>query len=244
MKEFINIPNMQKKNKAIRECYVIVSNKEWHKDLVYNLKKNYPQHQWIFIDKEVEFDFEKLNEIQPKLIFIPHWSKIISNEIYSNFECVLFHMTDLPYGRGGSPLQNLILRDHKTTKISAIKVSKGIDEGPIYLKKDLDLSGTAKEIFLRSSDIIYSMITEIISKSLIPKKQVGKVIHFKRRTPNQSDISEIDDLNKINDFIRMLDCDGYPKAFIEIKNFRLEFEKSDLIDNNNLTAKVSFKIKK
>ena len=41
----------------------------------------------------------------------------------------------------------------------------------------------------------------------------------------------------------MLDCDGYPKAFIEIKNFRLEFEKSDLIDNNNLTAKVSFKIK-
>tara|TARA_B110000483_G_scaffold221306_1_gene277140 strand:+ start:53 stop:736 length:684 start_codon:yes stop_codon:yes gene_type:complete len=224
--------------------YLLLSNKSWHESLFKKLNSSFTNSEWIHIKSDDLFTLKKLNEIQPKIIFIPHWSKIISSEIYSNFECVLFHMTDLPYGRGGSPLQNLILRDHKTTKISAIKVSKGIDEGPIYLKKDLDLSGTAKEIFLRSSDIIYSMITEIISKSLIPKKQVGKVIHFKRRTPNQSDISEIDDLNKINDFIRMLDCDGYPKAFIEIKNFRLEFEKSDLIDNNNLTAKVSFKIKK
>ena len=30
-------------------------------------------------------------------------------------------MTDLPYGRGGSPLQNLIIRGFESTKISAIE---------------------------------------------------------------------------------------------------------------------------
>lgn len=44
-------------------------------------------------------------------------------------------MTDLPYGRGGSPLQNLIVRNHYKTKISEIRVKKEIDSGPIYLKK-------------------------------------------------------------------------------------------------------------
>jgi len=35
---------------------------------------------------------------------------IILKEIFENYEIILFHMTDLPYGRGGSPLQNLIVR--------------------------------------------------------------------------------------------------------------------------------------
>ena len=44
-------------------------------------------------------------------------------------------MTDLPFGRGGSPLQNLIVRGYKSTKLTAIKVQSGIDTGDIYLKK-------------------------------------------------------------------------------------------------------------
>jgi len=45
-------------------------------------------------------------------------------------------MTDLPFGRGGSPLQNLIERGIKKTKISAIKVDGGIDTGDIFFKRD------------------------------------------------------------------------------------------------------------
>ena len=44
-------------------------------------------------------------------------------------------MTDLPFGRGGSPLQNLIVRGFEETMTSAIKVTKGIDTGDIYLKE-------------------------------------------------------------------------------------------------------------
>lgn len=63
-------------------------------------------------------------------------------------------MTDLPYGRGGSPLQNLIKRNIENTKISAIKVVKDLDAGDIYLKRDLNLNGTADEILGLGGTII------------------------------------------------------------------------------------------
>ena len=52
----------------------------------------------------------------PKYIFFPHWSKKVDTKIVNNYECVCFHETDLPYGRGGSPIQNLILRNQKMIK--------------------------------------------------------------------------------------------------------------------------------
>ena len=45
-------------------------------------------------------------------------------------------MTDLPYGRGGSPLQNLIINGHKETMMSALRCVQELDAGPIYLKKN------------------------------------------------------------------------------------------------------------
>ena len=54
-----------------------------------------------------------LEQAKPRYVFFPHWSHIIPEDIHGAFECVIFHMTDLPFGRGGSPLQNLIARGIK-----------------------------------------------------------------------------------------------------------------------------------
>jgi methionyl-tRNA formyltransferase len=142
-------------------------------------------------------------------------------------------MTDLPYGRGGSPLQNLIIRGHKSTKISVIQVEKGIDTGGIYLKKELSLLGTGQEIFYRSVDVIYIMIKEIIENDLIAQPQVGEVVEFRRRKPEESNFKQIIDLEKAFDFIRMLDADGYPSAFIETEFFKFEFFNAELDNNQN-----------
>ena len=48
-------------------------------------------------------------------------------------------MTDLPFGRGGSPLQNLIIRGIYDTKISAIKANKEIEAGDIYCQHNLNI---------------------------------------------------------------------------------------------------------
>jgi len=163
--------------------YIIVSEKEWHRNLVKELQEISENINWILINVRNDFSFKNLQRLEPIQIFIPHWSYIIPSEIYNNFECIVFHMTDLPYGRGGSPLQNLIIRGKKETKISALRVEKGLDTGPIYLKKPLSLMGTAQEIFLRAKYIVKEMIIEIIDEQLIPVAQKGEITEFKRRKP-------------------------------------------------------------
>jgi len=55
-------------------------------------------------------------------------------------------MTYMPYGRGGSPLQNLIVRGYRHTKLTALRMVEEFDAGPVYLKEDLCLEGNAEEI--------------------------------------------------------------------------------------------------
>lgn len=220
------------------KTYLIVSEKSWHEILYKNLLENFTSCCWELVQKKENFNLEILNKLKPDKIFIPHWSYIIPSSIYEKFECIVFHMTDLPYGRGGSPLQNLIISGKKNTKISAIRVKKGIDTGPIYLKKSLSLQGTAKEIFLRSSPIIESMIKEIIQKDLKSIKQEGEITEFKRRKPEEGDLKDLIKIEQIYNHIRMLDCEGYPNAFLETENFRFEFSRASLKSEKEIIADV------
>ncbi|BFM42310.1 hypothetical protein CFS9_09510 [Flavobacterium sp. CFS9] len=206
--------------------YIVLSEKSWHKDLFNDLKKSFNNENWLLIDSKSDFNLDNLEKFKPSKIFIPHWSHIIPKEIYEKYECIVFHMTDLPFGRGGSPLQNLIVRGYKSTKISALRVEEGLDTGDIYLKESLELYGTAEEIFSRASLIIREMIFDIIQKELIATPQFGEVTEFTRRKPEDSNIIELTSLEETYDYIRMLDCEGYPKAFIENDSLKFEFDKA------------------
>lgn len=195
------------------------------------------------IKSREELTADHLKIINPSYVFFPHWSWIIPDEILTDFECVIFHMTDLPYGRGGSPLQNLIVREKNATVISAIKCVKELDAGPIYLKMPLTLDGTAKEILHRASTIIQQMIFKILEGSCELKDQVGDVVIFKRRVSDDGDLSRLETTNQIYDYIRMLDADNYPSAFVEIDNFRLEFTSAKQV-GETVEAVVKFRGKK
>jgi methionyl-tRNA formyltransferase len=227
----------------MKNRYLIVTTKSWNIHNFSLLKKLFEEDTWHLITDKNDLGYEKIKQIDPDYIFSPHWSWKIPKEIYENFECIVFHMTDLPFGRGGSPLQNLIVRGHEKTKISAIRVTDILDAGPVYLKKELSLKGTAETIYKEASKIIFfEMIPFIIKKSPKPLPQRGKVTTFKRRKPKDSDISNLDNLNKIFDYIRMLDAEGYPKAFLEKNNIRIEFQHAK-IENNEIRAYVKIRKK-
>ena len=190
------------------ENILIVSEKSWNKELVSYLQSTMPQYAFYLISQKEDFTVERIGSISPVKIFIPHWSYIIPSAIFERYECIVFHMTDLPYGRGGSPLQNLIVRGLTATKLSALRVEVGLDTGPVYLKMDLSLSGTAEEIFVRVNKLVGKMIVEIIQNNLQPVPQEGDPVVFKRRKPEQSDMSGLEKLEEIFDYIRMLDADG------------------------------------
>lgn len=183
---------------------------------------------FTLIEDSAEFTRDNLARLAPRYVFLPHWSHIIPADIHQQFECVVFHMTDLPFGRGGSPLQNLISRGIYETRLSALRCVSELDAGPIYLKRPLSLHGNAEEIFQRGAALVQEMIVEIVQTSPEPQPQQGEVVTFKRRRPEQSDIAGLTELRQVYDYIRMLDADGYPPAFIEVGGLRLEFSRAAL----------------
>lgn len=222
---------------------IITSLKTWNFKNYKKLKSQFPHIKFYLITKKEDLNLNYIQKINPKYIFFPHWSFIIPDEIYQNYKCIVFHMSDLPFGRGGSPLQNLILQNIKKTKISALRVCKDLDAGDIYLKCKLDISKhSAQKIYQKASKIIFfKMIPYILKNNPKPIPQNGKPIFFKRRTPNQSCLNSLENpnLEKIFDFIRMLDAPSYPKAFLELKNLKIEFKK---VKNKKNHLKGEFEI--
>lgn len=188
--------------------------------------------EWILIDNKGDLNKDFLLKNDISRIYFPHWSYIIKKDIYESFECIMFHMTDLPFGRGGSPLQNLVSRGYEQTKVSAFRCAAGVDTGDIYLKKDMSLLGNAEEIFCRFCEIASSMILEIENKKLKPEPQFGDITMFDRRKPDQSNLEACKSLKEIFNYIRMLDADGYPKAFFEIDGVKLEFSRASFRGDN------------
>ncbi len=184
--------------------------------------------QFISVTQRENLTTALLDEIRPRYVFLPHWSFMVPKEIFQQYECVIFHMTDLPFGRGGSPLQNLISRGIYETKICALQCEADLDAGPVYLRRPLSLLGSAEEIYLRAANLIQEMILEIVKDEPTPIPQDGEATYFKRRTPEQSNVSETLELVEIFDAIRMLDAEDYPSAFLETKHLRFEFQRASL----------------
>lgn len=210
---------------GISNLNIIASTKPWNKRLPARLQ-SITGATFHMISDPTELTVEQLRPWGPRYIFFPHWSHMIPPDVFENFECVIFHMTDLPFGRGGSPLQNLIELGIYETQISALKCIAEVDSGPIYSKRPLYLYGAAEEIYLRASDLIETMIAEIVAKDSKPIAQVGEPTYFKRRKPEQGNLHYTKTLNQAFDLIRMLDAEGYPHAYLNVGNYRLEFTRA------------------
>ena len=165
--------------------YIVVTIKKWNIKR-FHLSKPKRRKNWYIITDPKKLTFQYVNSIKPRYIFFPHWSKKVTKKITSNFECICFHGTNVPYGRGGSPIQNLIIRNHKKTVITALKMVNKLDAGPVYLKYPLPLNGSAQQVYDRAAKIIFNMIKVIIKKEPKPLTQKGKIVMFKRRTMGQN----------------------------------------------------------
>ena len=214
--------------------YVIASSKKWFNFIDTNHDLG---NKIIFFDKKEDLTVENLEKISPRFIFFPHWNWLIQPNVFNNFECVVFHTAPLPFGRGGSPIQNLILNGYKEAPVCSLMVNETIDGGPIYTKEVISLEGSLRQIFKRINISINQQINHIIEIEPIPKPQKGEVVTFKRRKNTDNKIPENSDLFDFYERVRMLDHPDYPKSYIQHGNLRFEFEDCFLGDDE-LFAKV------
>lgn len=204
--------------------YVVALTKPWNVEKYKDLKL---EGNWRSLTSPNGYRLLKI--YKPRYVFFVHWSWLVPEEIYLKYECIGFHIGDLPLQRGGSPVQNMILEGVSHTKLSAFRIGKGIDTGDIYMKRDVCLNGTAEEIYIRVADVIFGdMIPNIVSSNLVPVAQQGKGMIYTRRKPEDSEVNLPMSLRQLYDFVRMLDCESYPPAFIRYGNLRIEFARASL----------------
>ena len=221
--------------------YIYATIKPWNIDAfhAHDLKDSYDIH---LITDPNDLSIENLERIRPKIIFFGHWSWIIKPEIFENYQCILFHPSELPKDRGGSPYQNQMIRGKKQTLMSAIEIVKDLDAGDIYLQKPLSLEGRMIDIFEKAAVLQLDMIRDILESNPQKQPQSGTVTLNKRRKPEESALPQSGTMDYLYDFIRMLDAPTYPKAFINHGDFIIEFDRVEK-DKDGLSAIVKIRQK-
>lgn len=118
----------------------------------------------------------------PRFRFFLNWSSRVTaaDAMYAT-ECVNFHCTPLPYGRGGHPIENMILRGHTETVITAHRMTVDLDAGPIYgTRGPISLAGTKAEIQQRFVEPVLDLMRWIVETQPEPTPQAGDIVRFQR----------------------------------------------------------------
>lgn len=208
--------------------------RSWAINIINQIKNN-PKIKLLHVfNSNQEYDL-KIQTIEEKVdvILFLGWSWFIKKEITDKFLCLGIHPSDLPNYRGGSPIQHQIINGIKKTNVSLFTISEKLDEGDIWLKEKLDFSGNnMDEIFknIETSSVILLNKFFNLFPNITPTQQDLKIgSYFKRRTPNQSEITLDDFKNKsLEDIYNTIRCltDPYPNAYIEdTKGNRLYFKE-------------------
>jgi methionyl-tRNA formyltransferase len=224
---------------AVAPRLALLTSRPWNEELAPRLAVALGAEVRLFTRPE-QLTVAALTELAPDWVLAPHWSALLPAEVFERFRVVIFHMTDLPYGRGGSPLQNLIVRGHTETTICALRCEAGIDAGPVYLRAPLSLEGSARDIFLRAREVIFGMCCRLVVEAPVPVPQSGEPVHFRRRRPAESVINGLESIDQIYDHIRMLDCDGYPPAAFEGRGWVATLSEARR-DGDRIEARVVFR---
>jgi methionyl-tRNA formyltransferase len=167
------------------------------------------------------------------IVFLLGYTKIIKNETLKlNKKLLVVHESDLPKGRGFSPLQWQVLEGLNNIPICLLEVTSKVDAGNIYDKIILTLDGTElyDEIRYKQATATFELITNFLKKypnnSSFP--QFGKESKYRRRTPIDSLLDVDKTLRDQFQLLRVCNNEGWP-AFFELNGvkYTLKIYKSN-----------------
>jgi methionyl-tRNA formyltransferase len=128
----------------------------------YNLEneKNIP----ILQPEKLKDIKEQIKEINPELIVVIAYGKILSSEILNipKYGCVNVHASLLPKYRGASCVPAPILNGDELSGITIMKMDEGMDTGPIIKKLEIKLGDD------KTSASLMEKIIKLSEESLVP----------------------------------------------------------------------------
>ncbi len=191
----------------------------------------------------------RLSRFAKKILFIDNHKKINKditvNIIFSYFHLIekkyldianyniIPHESDLPRGKGMSPLTWQILEGKKKITFSLIEATSEIDNGNVYLKKKIKipehvLFKEIKKLQLNTNlDLIENFLKKLKKNKFVKAKiQTGKSTFYKKRHPLDHEIDVKKNLKSQINLLRTSDNEFYPSFFkYKNKKYKIIIEK-------------------
>lgn len=154
------------------------------------------------------------------ILFMLGCTKIFNN-LHLNKHNIVIHESELPKGKGWSPLTYQILEGKNEIPITLFEAVKEMDAGDIYITDYISLTGY--ELYdeiknkqgLKTIELALRFINNI--NKLKKVKQMGESTFYKRRTPIDSELDINKTISEQFNLLRVCSNDLYP-AFIIINN--------------------------
>jgi methionyl-tRNA formyltransferase len=192
-----------------------------------------------FID--IVSDIENLRTKRGDFLFLVSCTEIIKNDIRSKFKnCIVIHESDLPKGRGWSPMAWQILEGRSDITVSAIRCADPVDSGDIIKQAVLHLDGTElyDEIHRKAFVVKSGLVMELVAKNtdicdeLPAVKQVGEPTFYKRRRPEDSELDTHKSIAEQFDLLRI--CEPRFPAFIHYRGCKYEISMKKVSDDRKI----------
>ena len=138
--------------------------------------------------------------------------------------CFVTHASDLPQGRGWSPVIWDILHGKDRIVLSLIMAADPVNSGAIFQKFDApvkpidlndDINTTLSQLVIRALDFILQ------NPNAMPRQQEGEASWYRRRAPEDSRLDPSQSIASQFNLLRVCDPDRFP-AFFELFGERFE----------------------
>jgi methionyl-tRNA formyltransferase len=202
-----------------------------------------PNSWFISYAKSLKSVLSKTNEtrligsldecVNGDILFILSCEKIIKKNVRDLYSYPLVvHASDLPRGKGWSPLSWQIVEGKKTIVLTMFLATSKVDDGPIVMKRALDFTGY--ELIDELRDLMGGVIINMcVAFAIEPNKfeqvhQFGEESFYSRRTALHSELDPDKTLREQFNILRVVDNDRYPAYFyINGHKFILKIEKGN-----------------
>jgi len=165
--------------------------------------------------------------------FCLSFSKILPKEVRDHFRHTLVvHASDLPSGKGWSPLTWQILEGKNRIPVTLFEAQDSIDSGPIYAQRIISFVGYELIDSLRKklANATYELCSWFVSTYPLSadqaKNQNGTESFYPRRGPEDSRLDVNKTIAEQFNLFRVVDNQSYP-AFFEWKGRRFVLSVAD-----------------
>ncbi|WAM34977.1 methionyl-tRNA formyltransferase [Caldicellulosiruptor morganii] len=179
--------------------------------------------------------FEILNRINPDVIVVVAYGKILPKEVLQipRYGCINVHASLLPEYRGAAPIQRAIMDGRDYTGITIMKMDEGLDTGDILLQERIKIEWTDDVITLskKLSELGGKLLIETLKNisNISPVKQDSTKATY--APPIEKDEGQISwDMTGIEIYNKFRALKNWPGIFTTYKGKLLKIHDMEIVN--------------